>query len=157
LRQLMQEQRDLKHDTEKLQNKPLPDPAEQKAAVEKTADMQRRLGERTQNLLDKMQRLAQERNARDPETAKMLEQAADVGNKESLPGEMKDTAEQQISKQMFNRAIKQQANSIKTMEKMLNQMDEKREAELDRLIKKQRELQKDLENLAERMDKLRKK
>src|SRR5262249_55217505 len=125
----------------------------------------RRLGERAQSLIDKMRRLAQEHNARDPETAKMLEQAAELGNKEMLPKEIKNTAEQlspekrdgKEQQPSFHRATNQQANSIKTMQQMREKMEEKREAELDRLIKKQKELQKDLEKLADRMEKLQKK
>jgi hypothetical protein len=153
---ILKEQKDLLNDTKQLAQKEMP-PEEEKAALGAKAALQRRLAERTQRLLDKTLKLADEREEKDPDSAKTLRDAADFPEKnEFLPGEMRE-AEKFIREKQLNRAVNEQTNSVKSLEEMVKALDEKREEDLDRLVKKQKQLQKELKQLTDDMERLQKK
>jgi hypothetical protein len=261
-RSIQQEQRELQQETEKLaeavRQAPMRLADDQfKAALRKNAELQRRLGERTQRLLDKMDRVAQQRldeldkqlqagartedakgkahallhqrqelkkqadaldklvptdeekaglarnlqsqkrieerlkgliERQDPATrdkaqkelitAEMLEKAKALAKSEMLPGEMANTGDlinppenqrkqdssfQQPEKEQpkrepqLGKALGQQSSSLKTLESMIDAMEERREEEVERLVKKQRDAQKDLNALMDQQERLQKK
>jgi hypothetical protein len=165
LRSILQEQRDLKADLEKVGPDPQPGDKEAQATISKAADFQRRLTDRAQRLLDKIERVAQEKAEKDPASAEMLDKAARIGKDNMLIKEMKDTDDQLRDKDentgqprpQINRAIGQQGESIKTLEEMVKALDEQRKDEVERLVKKQKEEKKNLDDLVERLEKLQKK
>jgi hypothetical protein len=152
---ILKEQKDLLNDTKQLAQKEMP-PEEEKAALNAKAALQRRLADRTQRLLDKTMKLADEREAKDPDSAKALRQAADFENNQFLPGEMR-SAEQFLREKMINRALNEQTNSVKSLDEFVKALDEKREEDLDRLVKKQKQLQRELKQLTDDMERLQKK
>jgi hypothetical protein len=166
LRAVLQEQRDLKAELEKIGPDPKPGEEQAQAAVRKVADFQHRLNERTQRLVDKMERVAQDKADKDPATAEMLDKAVKIAKDNDLIGEMHDTEEVQLRARhaktgepipQLNRATRNQGTSIKTMEQMLQAMEEQRKDEVERLVKKQKEEKKNLDDLVERLEKLQKK
>src|SRR5262249_36566984 len=134
-------------------------PEELKAALERAAILQRRLGERTQNLLNKMERVAAEREEKDKDTADRLRAAASIADDEhdKLVQNMKNTEEYQLRKRQVNKAIQKQQENVATLDKKAKALEEQRADDLERLIKKQKQLQKDLNELADRLEKLQKK
>lgn len=155
-RAVLHEQKDIKGETEKVQKNNIPNDPQSEADLRRVAELQRRLAERTQQLLDEMERVAQERADKDPATAAKLKQAAEIARDALLPQNMKDIAEKQLKLRQFHRAADQQAESIKTLQQMLEALEDKREEELERLVKKQKKEQENLDELAERLEKLQK-
>jgi hypothetical protein len=164
-RAALQEQRDLKGELEKTSKDFNPADEQAQAAVRKVAEFQRRLADKVQRLIDKMERVGQERAEKDPGMAEMLDKAAKLGKDSMLPQEMQDTAKQLQEKDkntgqtnpQINRALGQQGESAKTLEKMAQAMEESRKDEVERLIKKQKDEEKNLEELIEKLEKLQKK
>src|SRR5205085_9965014 len=128
------------------------------------ADCQRRLADRAERRLDKMEVVGQQQAEKDPAAAELLENAAKIGREDMLIREMKDTDEQLRSRDdkgkeapQVNRAIAQQGSSIKTLQRMNEALQEQRKDEVERLVKKQKEERKNLDDLVERLQKLQKK
>jgi hypothetical protein len=179
LRKLLEEQRLLQEETEKLEldtrkaKQPQPGKKsdltpEQERKLQFLAAKQRELARDAQNLLDKMQRMAEERAVKDPQAAEKLQKAAEIGGEDKDKGDwlvkqLKDTAEalhdptRRIEKPELNRAIGQQEVAIKILERMAEALQEGREAEVERLLQKQRAEGKNLKDLADRLERLRKK
>jgi hypothetical protein len=161
-RDLIAKRRALKDQAERLENKFAPT-ASDKAALRKNAEVQRQLGEQLKNLASKADAAGQDRIEKDLATAEMLEKAASIGKKEMLPGEMKDAGnqlahpDQPDQEPQFNRAAAQQRQTLNNLDKMLDAMEERREAEVERLTKKQRNAQKDMDALLDRQERLQKK
>jgi hypothetical protein len=141
-------------------------------AVRELAELHQQLAKRAQSLLEKMKRLGEELEKRgDLAGAEMLKKAVDIGRKgtreewefkenedklHDIPGELADTREQLLRKEM-KRAADQQGETIKAMERMVEAMEEQRGAELARLVKDRRQEQKHLDELRDGLERLRKK
>jgi hypothetical protein len=165
-RAVLQEQRDLKAELEKLNEDFRPEDEQAQAAVRKVAELQRRLADRTQRLLDKMERVAHERAEKDPSGAAMLEKAAKIGKDADLVKEMQDTDKEQLREKdaatgrptpLISRAITNQGHSAGVLEEMVQAMEEQRKEEVERLVKKQKDEQKNVDDLADRLERLQKK
>ncbi|MCI0463480.1 MAG: hypothetical protein L0Z62_41610 [Gemmataceae bacterium] len=184
LRQIADKQREIQQETEKLEldtrkqdgKKPQPKGAreerkltpEDETKLRELASRQKRLANQTQNLLDQMNRVAEKRDLKDPRSAEMLRKAAKIGSDDKdeghrLVGEMRDSARQlhdekgDIKEPQLNRAIKQQEESIKALERMLEAMDQGRDAELERLAAKQKKGNEALKKLGDDLERLRRK
>ena len=88
---LLEEEKRLQKETEELRQKDLGEmkPEERKefeAAAERLKADQQKLRERTEQLLDKMDRVAQERKNRDPQTAQEMKDAAAQARKDDISG-----------------------------------------------------------------------
>jgi hypothetical protein len=160
---LLQDQRKLGEQTEELAKKvPAGVPREEltnpalKAELQKAEEQQQRLGERTGRLLDKLDRLAGERQAQDPETAKALSEAAKRGKEQATAERMQEAAQSLRDNQLAKAANRQRA-SAQALEDVVGALQERREEDLDRLAKKIREAEDKLAELAERQERLRKK
>lgn len=170
-RAVLKEQKELKADAVKLNKKYDPQDGKWKADLQRVAELQRRLGERTQRLLLKMERVAKEKKKSDPKLAKMLKKAARIGKDGMVAEEIKDTKNRlemalpdrmqdvsnNLRKTMVHKAIGQQDNSIKTLNKIVEALQESRTDELERLVKKQKQAKNELKDLVERLQKLKKK
>ncbi|MFQ3591711.1 MAG: hypothetical protein SNJ82_00780, partial [Gemmataceae bacterium] len=130
--------------------------AEQKAALDAAAQEQRQLAEQARQLTNKLKRLAEERQNKDPEGAKSLQNAADQLEAGNLANKMK-AAEEAIAQNKLNEARQKQKEALAELEKLNKNLEENREQELDRLAKKLREAEKKVEELIDEQEKLQKK
>ncbi len=159
---LLEEEKRLQKETEDLRQKDLGEkmtPEQEKdfkAAAERLQAEQQKLRERTEQLLNKMDRVAQERKSRDPDTAKEMQDAAAQGRKDDISGAMKDAAERLNDKQPSKAAEKQQ-EAVEKLENLTRQLEDRREAELNRNAKNLRKEEQELKQLQAEMEKLRKK
>lgn len=128
----------------------------QKAELDRAAETQRKLAERTGQLLSKMDRVAKDKSQTEPDIAEALRDAAQQGQKNNVEGTMRQ-AGQSLQQNQQRSASSQQQQSSKSMEQVVQALEERREAELDKLIKKLKEAEQKMADLARRQDELRKK
>ncbi len=159
---LLEEQKRLQADVEKLEKEDtVGKPPErltnsQKAELENLKDAQQKLEERTRQLMEKMERVAQEREKKDPETAKELSDAHKEAQQDNIVEKMRE-AHENIEQNKLNDAQDKQKESIRDLKKLVKNLEDRREAELDRLAKKLREKEKELDDLVKEQEELRKK
>jgi hypothetical protein len=129
----------------------------QKAQLEKLKDSQRELEERTDRLLSQMEQVRDARaKNNDTETAQELDNALKQAKESDISGMMQN-ARHQIQDNQTSKAGDIQRDTIKQLEKLVKDLEDRRSAELDRLAKKLREKQDQLEQLAQEQEKLQKK
>jgi hypothetical protein len=130
----------------------------EKATLERVRRDQRRVAENLKDRIERLDTAAQEATKKELTTAQMLEKADAFGKKEMLPRAMDDTGKRVSSADFSkNRPHNQQQQALVTLDKMLDALEERREDEVDRLVKKQRDTNKDLNALKEQQDRLQKK
>ena len=130
--------------------------ADQRAELDKASAAQHKLQERTNQLLDKMQRVSKDREEKDPETARELKNAVEQATSGNVTGLM-GAAKEQIEQNKLRNAGDTQRQAIDKLEKFVKELEDRREAELDRLAKKLRQLEKKMDDLADRQEALQKK
>lgn len=101
-----------------------------------------------------MNRVAQERKEQDPQTADELKKAARQAQDANIPGLMQ-AARQNLDQNQLGKAGENQRESVRQLQQLVKTMEDRREAELDRLIKKMREQEKKLEDLEQEQERLR--
>jgi hypothetical protein len=160
---ILQEQKRLNQETEDLgqqkafrANKPDDLNDQQRAELEKLRQAQQKLQERMGQLLEKMDRISQDRKDKDPDTARELQKASELGKSGNITGQMQD-ARNDLAKNNLNKASRDQRESIKNLENFVKELEDRREAELDRLAKKLREAEKELKELEQQQEELQKK
>ncbi len=161
---LLEDQKRLQQQTEALREKELKAPANMKPeeqqefndALDRLKAEQQKLRERTDQLLDKMDRVAQERQQRDPQTAKEMKDAAQVGRDKNIAESMRAAQESLESKKPGD-AVKKEQESVEKLQDLVKQLEDRREAELSRAAQNLRNEEKELQKLREDMEKLRKK
>ena len=156
-RALLEEQRKLNNAIKAMQDqlgeKPDQLSPEQKARLDSAAAAQQKLAERTQQLMEKMKLLAEERKKQgDSKTAEELKAALDA----SIASSMKEARDRLHQNQLGN-AGEEQQRALAGLEKLVKNLEDRREAELGRLNDQLRKAEADLEKLAEEQDQLRKK
>ncbi len=160
-RAVLEEQRRLHDEVGRMQREPdavgkRPEELtpEQRARLDNATAAQQRLRERMQQLLQKMDRLAQERLDNDKETAAEMRRARELGG--DIPGQMK-MAQEQLGQNQLSRAGEEQERATADLEKMVKDLEDRRDAELDRRNKQMRQAQDKLEELADRQEQLKRK
>jgi hypothetical protein len=160
---LLEEQKRLQAEVEKMQQSAdmagkSPDQLTkaQQADLDNLKQSQQKLEERTRQLLEKMHRVAAEREEKDPETARELREALQEAQKDNIGDQMKD-ARESIEKNQLLEAQGKQQQSIRDLKKLVKNLEDRREAELDRLAKKLREKERELAELIKEQEQLRKK
>ncbi|HYV39565.1 MAG TPA: hypothetical protein VE988_28010 [Gemmataceae bacterium] len=176
LRAILNEQQEREKEVEKLEeavkgsgenvlrNNPF------KSELRRTAELQRRLGDRAQGLLDKLEQLAEKFAEKDAGLQEMLERAAKIGKENLLPASMRGVAEllrdefdlpappkkSNVKRKYPNvhLAHKTQDDVIAVLEKMLDALDQARADEIERLIVRQKKEEKNVDELAAKMAKL---
>lgn len=159
---LLEEQKRLQDDVEKLAKeieagkspKDLTPP--QKTELDNLKDAQKKVEERTGQLMEKMDRVAAQREEKDPETARELRDALKEAKEDNIPAKMRE-AHEDIGQNRLNEAQTKQQDSIRDLKKLVKNLEDRREAELDRLSKKLREKEKELDDLVKEQEELRKK
>src|SRR5438105_7868833 len=121
---------------------------------------QKELADRTQKLLNMMDKAqAKRKQDGDMDAAKKLRTAGQIGKEALLPENMKAVAKE-LKENRPNMAIQKQQQNIKSLEKMLAALEQRKDDDLDRLQKKQKnaaEVKENLDQLAKDQDKLQKK
>lgn len=167
---LLEEQKRLQAEVEKLQQNSdmagkSPDQLtrEQQADLDNAQKAQQMLQDRTQQLLEKMDRVAAEREgkdkdgkSKDPETARELRDALEEAKQDNIGEKMREAGENIKNNQLLEAQGKQR-DSIRDLKKLVKNLEDRREAELDRLAKKLREKEKELAELIKEQEQLRKK
>ncbi|MCI0378307.1 MAG: hypothetical protein L0215_11925 [Gemmataceae bacterium] len=172
--ELLKKQNELKNETQQIQKKqdelagkPMnakdKKDAEEKLANDlgKKSDAQNSLAQRAEDLL-KMMNDAQAKRAKDgdKDSADRLKQAAKIGEQNMLPDQMREAGKSLGDKNKLNDAMNKQSKAAKDLEKMLAALEGKKEDDLERLQKKQKnaaDVRKDIDQLAKDQDRLRKK
>jgi hypothetical protein len=159
---LLEEQKRLQADVEKLAKEGTTGQSRdrlndaQRADLDNLKDAQQKLEERTRQLMEKMDRVAGQREEKDPETARELRDALKEAQEDNIPEKMRE-ARENIQQNELNKAQNKQSDSIRDLKKLVKNLEDRREAELDRLAKKLREKEKELDNLVKEQEELRKK
>jgi hypothetical protein len=132
--------------------------AGQRAELEKAEELQKKLAERTDQLLDKLGRLTKEQAGRDAELSRQLQDAMSRGRdeKNNAVERMQQAAESIHDNQLAEAGSRQQ-ESARAMAEVVKALGDRREEELDRLIKKMKDAEQKLAELSERQDRLQKK
>lgn len=128
----------------------------EKAELDQAKEAQKRLQERTANLLEQMKKLAESRAQTDPDTAGDLKKAAEQAEANNL-GDMMKSAQDSIGENKLNEARNKQREAIAELEKLNKSLKDGREARLDRLARKLREAEQMVERLMDEQEKLQRK
>jgi hypothetical protein len=162
-RAVFQEQRRLHEETRRLDNdgtrgKRVDDLSqEQRAALDKVAESQNKLRERSGELVERMDRMARQPQDKENPMAEAFRAAARQGQQDNLGGQMQ-RAGQMIRDNQLQGAAEAQQKAMQTLEDMVQSLEKnQRERELERLRKKLQEAEDKLADLIERQDQLRKK
>lgn len=129
---------------------------QQQAELDAHRERQQKLEERARQLMAKMERVAKDREEKDPQTARELKGALDEARKNDISGKMQE-ARQHIEHNDLNNAKEKQQESAQALQKLVKQLEDRREQELDRLAKKMRKAEKDLAELIDQQERLQKK
>ncbi len=129
---------------------------EQKAELEAAEEAQRKLEERTRQLLNKMKEFAESRAEKDPKTAKDIDDARKEAEDGKLAEKMKEASEA-IKQNQLNKAAEKQKEALAELEKLAKNLEDKRDAELERLKQKLKKAEDEVEKLREEQEKLAKK
>ncbi len=159
-RSILQEQRGLNRDVQRLDEDTRgKDPGsltpDEKSLLGRAAELQRKLEERTGQLLDKAKRASEERKVSDPAMAEALREAAQRADEARLQEQMKNAAEN-IRDNNLGSADRHQRTGIQALESVIQSLEERREQELERLRKKLQQTQDELKEMIGRQQALRK-
>jgi hypothetical protein len=127
-----------------------------RSELDNLREAQQKLEVRTGQLLEKMDRVATEREAKDAETTRELHEASEQAQQDRIAEKMRE-ARENIEQNKLNDAHRKQQESVNALQKLVKNLEDRREAELDRLTKKLREKEKELAELVKEQEELRKK
>jgi hypothetical protein len=119
-------------------------------------DAQQRLAERTNKLLEKMKRVAADRADKDPETAQAIEAALQKAEEANINGKMSQ-ARSELKQNHLEEAKASQQAAARELQKMVKAMEDRRADDLERLIKRMKETEHELAQLAHEQEELQKK
>jgi hypothetical protein len=118
---------------------------------------QSKLEEDTNKLLNQMEKVRDtRRKEKDDDTANQLDKAIQQANKGNLTGAMREALEH-LKENQTQQAGGSQRDAISQLKKVIQELEDRRAADLDRLAKKLREKQDQLEKLAQEQERLQKK
>jgi hypothetical protein len=129
---------------------------EERAELDAIQDRQKRLADRTANLLEQMKKQAEKQAEKDGETAAELKKAAERAEAKDVVGRMK-SAQEQIGQNKLEDARKAQREALAELEKLQQDLKDSREARLDRLARKSKEAEARVEELMDEQEKLQRK
>jgi hypothetical protein len=156
-RDLLTKQKELKKETDALlpQQNEIPKNEDLKGELSKKADTQNNLAQEAQDLLDMMNKVQEKQ--KDSDTGKKVANAAKVAENAGLADKMRQ-ARDDLRQPKLNEASQKQKEAIDNLEKVLAALEEeRRDDELDKLRKKQKQAEEKIEQIAKDMDKLQKK
>lgn len=130
--------------------------AQQRANLEKLGARQLELARRFEKLQQQMEQMQDELQEVDPLASDTLADAVHQSRQESL-GEKMRQAGQQVQQNQVGQATKGQQGAEEALEEMMDILANRREQELARLVRKFQEAERQLEQLRDRQEGLRKK
>jgi hypothetical protein len=159
-RKILQEQKELNQKAQQMEKEqggktPMQLTPEQKSDKNNLAEEQKKLEDRVNQLVQKMKNVADEREKKDPQAAKDLRDVAKEAQKENIAGKMKQ-ARDEIDKNKLNDANKSQQAAAASLEKVIKDLKDRDEDQLDRLVKKMKEAEAQLEKLQDDLERLKK-
>lgn len=129
---------------------------EQRAERDAAAENQKKLAERADQLLGKIQRASESRQEKDPELAQALREAAEKGREGTVAENMRSAA-RNIQDNQLHKAGDEQKASAQALAAMIQALEERREQELQQMRKKLKAAQDELAKLTHEQEELRKK
>jgi hypothetical protein len=164
---ILEQQKALEAETQKLIDQGLisKDPKDltntEREKLKELREKQREVQERTHKLLELMDKVSKDRKDKDPETAKELEDARKHAleskeKKPALPDSIQDALDS-LKENKLGEASAAQKQAIERLSELAKELEDRREQELDRLAKKLREKEKELEEIAQEQERLQKK
>jgi hypothetical protein len=154
VKKLLEEQMNTSKETreigkDNLGKKPEEMKPEDRDRLNKNADAQAKLAEKTQKAMDEMAKLADQMKKSDPTSSEALNKAAQTGKQQQVsPNQQKASQQAKQNQQAGAQAAQKQAEL--GLELMLNELREAERAKLAELSKKLEELQKQIANLIRR-------
>jgi len=140
LEALQEEQAGLQRETSELGERTLGQSREElspedAAAVEQLADAQRELSERVEQLTDELRDRAEALEAVDPESADGMRRAANTADQRGLSRDM-ERASERVDENQTRAAQQAQASARQTLERMLEDIEDSRQARADELLRR---------------------
>jgi hypothetical protein len=171
LQAMLKEQKDLQGQTEKLKQEIPKNNPDWKTKLNQAAELQRFLGEQAEKVLKTIERVSEEKKNTDPKTSEKLKEAAKIGKEldladmiKDLPKQIKQAAPEGVKRNdpkmqeaILNRAITQQGDTVKALEKMIDALNEDRQEQILERLEKQQKKEKELDEVLEKLQKLQKK
>lgn len=127
----------------------------QRADLRNLAEEQQKLEQRTNQLVQKIKNIADQRAEKDAERAQELRQAAEQVQKDNVSGKMQESRAA-IEDNNLTKSQASQRAATEGLEKAVKNLEERREDRYDRLAKKLRETEQALEQLQDDLERLRK-
>jgi hypothetical protein len=154
VKQLLEEQQKTSGETreigkENLGKKPEEMKAEDRQRLNKNAQDQQNLADKTQKALEQMQKLSEQMKRSDPTSAEAMEKAARTGQQQQVSPNQRKAAEQARQNQQAGAQAAQKQAEL-GLELILNELREAERAKLAELSKKLEELQNQVANLIRR-------
>ncbi|MBX3377059.1 MAG: hypothetical protein KF678_08655 [Phycisphaeraceae bacterium] len=141
LQRLLQQQRDLRAQTQRLgeQNmgrRPEDLTPQERAELAEVADRQQRLSDQARQALDQLEQRARQMERADPSQAEGMQRAAERGRQEQVPENMQEAA-RNAERNQTSEATRQQDEAIASLEQMAQDMQDaqrRRDARLARAL-----------------------
>jgi hypothetical protein len=154
LRNLLKEQQDVSKATQEvgaknLGKKPEQMNADDKAKLDKAAEDQDRLAQRTEKAIAEMNKLADQMKKQDPASSEAMKQAAKTGQNQQVSPNQKKASQAAKQNQQAN-AQNAQKQAELGLQMMLNELKEAERRKLEELSKKLAEIQQQLATLIRR-------
>lgn len=129
---------------------------QQQADLNKAARRQQELARRFDKMQERMEQIGTRLEESDPLVADALADAVHQARQQALSGQMRRSGEN-LEKNQVGQAAGRQKEIMKQLDEMLDILANRREYELDRLVKKLREAEAQMQQMRERQDGLQKK
>lgn len=157
-RDLKRRQEEVSNQSNRLSQETLGKPkenlsTEQKQNLAGASAKQSEAADQLQRLERKIDRLAERSSKEDPVASASLKEAMEQIKKSNLGGQMKDAAEN-VAQNRMSEAGEQQQSIEKSLDKLLESLDDRREQELSRLVKQLKEAEGDLAQMREEQKRL---
>jgi hypothetical protein len=152
---LRERQTKLQAETEKLTDGFATQSKSWKMKIAQLADQQFQLATEAQRFVDKLKSTSEEQVDKNPDIAKILDEALLIAEELRLVGTMKDSDEQ-FRKQQLLKAIEDQTLSTSALSEIISALTEKRDNQLEKLIKQQGQAKGALKDFMDKLEKLQK-
>ena len=128
----------------------------QKEKIENLSEQQNKVAQKAQNLMDKMNKSTQEKKGLDESATKNIKDALELPSVKELKTNLR-SAKEEIESNRLTDAAKSQAKAVEGVQEILDKLEENPREMNQKLAKKLREVQKQLEDMKQEMQTLRKK
>ena len=151
--QLAEETKEIGRET--LSKQPDELSSQQRADLKKLAERQQQLARRFDSAVARMEQIESDVRANDAEAASAIADALHHGRQRAIGGQMRESGER-LGQNRLGQAVPSQERISQDLEEMLDILSNRHEHELERLVNKLREAERELADLRERQEGLRK-